>query len=313
MKSSLKKSPKIAILMCTYNGAQYLKEQLDSIEAQDYRHWKLYVSDDGSKDKTLNILKNYQKRWGKDKLQILKGPNINFQSNFISLITHSKIHADIYFLSDQDDIWMPIKLTHTLKYLRLFDITRPLLYCARTTYISSNGKKTLGQSDLFIKPPSFKNALVQSIAGGNTMAFNEPLKKIAQKYKHAKIVSHDWWLYILNELSKGQTFYDQTSTIWYRQHKKSLIGANTGFIAKLKRIKLLLLGVYRRYNTIHFEAFNLVNMQSTKENLDLIDHFFILRNRPLRERIKLINTLGIYRQTWDGQIGLYLGAILKKL
>jgi glycosyltransferase involved in cell wall biosynthesis len=58
-----KKSPSVAILMCTFNGEDFLEEQLDSIEGQDYKNWTLYVSDDGSKDKTLLILKDYQGRW----------------------------------------------------------------------------------------------------------------------------------------------------------------------------------------------------------------------------------------------------------
>jgi glycosyltransferase involved in cell wall biosynthesis len=63
-----KRSPHLAILMCTYNGENFLEEQLDSIENQDYKNWTLYVNDDGSKDATLDILKRYQKKWGNKKL-----------------------------------------------------------------------------------------------------------------------------------------------------------------------------------------------------------------------------------------------------
>ena len=110
-----KKSPRIAILMCTYNGENFLEEQLDSIENQDYKNWTLYVNDDGSKYKTLDILKAYQKKWGVKKLHIRRGPQKGFSQNFLQIITDKKIHADLYFLSDQDDIWMPHKLSHTIK------------------------------------------------------------------------------------------------------------------------------------------------------------------------------------------------------
>ena len=130
--------------MCALNGEAYVKEQLDSIKNQDYKNWKLYVSDDGSSDQTLNILKDYQNRWGKSILHILKGPGQGFQSNFLSLITSKKIKADLYFLSDQDDIWMSHKLSHTIKKLSQFDHANPLLYCGRTTYVSSNAKYVLG-------------------------------------------------------------------------------------------------------------------------------------------------------------------------
>jgi glycosyltransferase involved in cell wall biosynthesis len=299
--------------MCTFNGEDFLEEQLDSIETQDYKNWTLYVNDDGSKDRTLSILKAYQKKWGAKKLHIRIGPQKGFCQNFLQVINDKKIQADLYFLSDQDDVWMPHKLSHTLKKIAKLDAAKSLLYCARTTYVSSDAKKILGQSDLFLKPPSFRNAIVQSIAGGNTMAFNNHLKDYTQKHPRADVVSHDWWLYILNELKGGQTFYDTESTILYRQHARSLIGANTGFIAKLRRLRMLLGGTYRRYNTMHLDVFNKLSIETVKTNIDLIDQFLIRRDKTLHLRWRMIHELGLYRQTWDGHLALYLGAVLHKL
>jgi glycosyltransferase involved in cell wall biosynthesis len=313
MKYSLKKSPHIAILMCTYNGEKYLKEQLDSFEHQKYSYWTLFVSDDGSKDETLAILKSYQKRWGKDKLHILKGPRINYQTNFLKLIKNPNIKRDFYFLSDQDDIWMPHKISHTLKKLSKLNLLKPCLYCARTTYVSSDAKKILGHSAIFNKVPSFKNAIVQSIAGGNTMAFNNALRDIVNQFNRPKVASHDWWLYILNELSRGKTLYDVESTILYRQHSKSLFGANTGFEAKLKRFQMLLRGVYRQYNTTHLETLRRLKISTSKANLKLINQFYILRDTGISQRVSMIKNLGIYRQTCDTHLALYLAAILRKL
>lgn len=308
-----KRSPHLAILMCTYNGENFLGEQLDSIENQDYQNWTLYVNDDGSKDRTLSILKAYQKKWGNDKLIIRRGPRNGFCQNFLQIIVDRTITADLYFLSDQDDVWMPHKLSHTIKKISQLDPQKPLLYGARTTYVSSDAKRILGQSDIFLKPPSFRNAIVQSIAGGNTMAFNSRLKGHVQRYPRADVVSHDWWLYIMNELKGGQTFYDRESTILYRQHSRSLIGANTGFLAKLKRLGLLMNGTYRRFNTKHLEVFNKLCIQTVKSNIHLIDQFLIRRDKSLMVRLKMIKSLGLYRQTWDGQAALHLGAVLRKI
>jgi len=122
----IKKIPKIAILMCTYNGEQFLNEQLDSIQNQNYKNWTLYVNDDGSKDKTLNILKAYQKKWGIKKIIIRRGPQKGFCQNFFQIINDKKINADLYFLSDQDDVWMPNKLSHTLKKISKLDASKIL-------------------------------------------------------------------------------------------------------------------------------------------------------------------------------------------
>jgi glycosyltransferase involved in cell wall biosynthesis len=308
-----KKSPSVAILMCTFNGEDFLAEQLDSIERQDYKNWTLFVNDDGSKDKTLNILKAYQKKWGSKKLHIRKGPKKGFAQNFLQIITDKKINADLYVLCDQDDVWLPHKLSHTIKKISRLNPLKPILYCARTTYVSSNAKKILGQSDLFLKPPSFRNAIVQSIAGGNTMAYNNRLKAAIQRSHHIDVVSHDWWLYIMNELVGGKTLYDPEPTILYRQHSLSLIGANTGFMAKMKRLKMLLNGTYRAYNSKHLKVFNDLYLMGLRSHIRLIDRFQILRDRPLKERWKMIAALGIYRQTWDGHLALYLGAFLHKL
>jgi glycosyltransferase involved in cell wall biosynthesis len=312
---SFKLHPKknVAILMATFNGENFIKEQLDSIAAQTYTHWKLFVSDDGSTDATLNILKSYQKIWGKDKLKILKGPRQGFQKNFMSLITSKKVYADFYMLCDQDDIWLPQKISTAIKYLQTQDPTKPQLYCGRTTYVSEK-LNFLQYSQLFNKPPSFKNALVQSIAGGNTMAFNNVLKDVARKLLKVEIVSHDWWLYILNELSGGYTYFDKTSFILYRQHKNSLIGGNTGYFAKLKRLVLLLNGRFRSYNDTHLNALKTASTKLANPlAVKIIDQFYNNRHKGLLIRLRMLKDLKIYRQTWDGQIALYIAMILKRL
>jgi len=136
---------------------------------------------------------------------------------------------------------------------------------------------------------------------------------ISQRCAETEIVSHDWWLYILNELSGGRTFYDTEPTIFYRQHTKSLIGSNTGFFAKFKRFMMLLRGDYRKFNTMHLKALKKNYIFTSKENIRVINDFFILRDKPLFQRIAMINHLGLYRQTLDGMIALYLGAIFHLL
>jgi glycosyltransferase involved in cell wall biosynthesis len=305
--------PSLAILMCTLNGEVYIKEQLDSIKNQDYKSWKLYVSDDGSSDQTLTILKDYQNRWGRNKLYILKGPGKNFQDNFLSIISNHRIHADLFFLSDQDDIWMPHKLSHTIKKFSKLNPKKPALYCGRTTLISSNGKKIMGLSNLMSRLPSFKNAIVQSIAGGNTMAFNVHLKNIVANYPNINVNSHDWWLYILNELFGGKTFYDKESTILYRQHSRSIIGSNASILAKFKRLDMLLNGTFRQYNSTHIKIFNLLKLKGLKNNLEIIERLASERDKSLMARLRMIKDLGLYRQSRQDQIALYFAAFLHKL
>jgi hypothetical protein len=145
------------------------------------------------------------------------------------------------------------------------------------------------------------------------MAFNNPLKKVAQKYPKVDVVSHDWWLYMLNELVEGKTLYDQESTIFYRQHARSLVGANMGLMAKFRRLRMLLNGSYRVYNTKHLKVFKKLLHQDLKANIDVVDQFFILRDKSLKERLSIVSELGIYRQTFDTHLGLWFGLIIKKI
>ena len=107
---------KMAILMAAYNGQKYLSKQLDSILAQNYPNWTLYVIDDGSKDETWNILHGYQASFG-EKLHITKTDNKGCAKTFLSLACDENIQADYYAYSDQDDIWDNNKLSRAVEIL----------------------------------------------------------------------------------------------------------------------------------------------------------------------------------------------------
>lgn len=84
----------VAVLMCSYNGDTFLAEQLDSIERQSHRGWKLVISDDGSQDGTSAIFQEYCNRWGSDRLRVVAGPQKGFVANFLSLTCRADIQAD---------------------------------------------------------------------------------------------------------------------------------------------------------------------------------------------------------------------------
>src|SRR6202050_2057051 len=110
-------SGSIAILLCTFNGSQFLPAQLASYEAQDFKDWRLVASDDGSGDDTVALLEDFQKKHGADRVEIRRGPRKGFVANFLSLICDPAIKSDYYALSDQDDVWHPGKLSRALQFL----------------------------------------------------------------------------------------------------------------------------------------------------------------------------------------------------
>ena len=105
MESIKQQTERIAILMATYNGAKYLREQIDSILSQTSNLWHLYIHDDGSKDGTMEILNDYTTRYP-ETVSVLDYPSRGGAlQNFMSLL--EKVEADYYMFSDQDDVCIP--------------------------------------------------------------------------------------------------------------------------------------------------------------------------------------------------------------
>jgi glycosyltransferase involved in cell wall biosynthesis len=303
----------VAILLSTYNGEDFLAEQLDSLVQQTHTNWSIYASDDGSSDTTLNILQSYRERIGIDRLYILKGPQLGFAANFLSMLRRKEIQASYFAFCDQDDIWAPDRLEVGIRWMQQLPAERPMLYCSRTLLIDAQGTP-IGASPLFGKPPCFENALVQSIAGGNTMLLNGAARDLLkQTTLDTQIISHDWWAYILVSGCGGAVNYNKEPTIHYRQHGKNIIGSNSGFQDRLLRFRKMLLGTFREWNDANLKAISPFRKQLTQENLKTLELFEQSRQANLLTRLRLIHQSGVHRQTLPDTLGLAAAVILQRL
>lgn len=305
--------PSIAILLCTMQGKSYLKEQLDSILHQSYRYWTLWVSDDGSNDGTHQILESYQSQLGMEKLSIHSGPAEGFAANFLSLTCNASIIADYYAYADQDDVWEKNKLTRAVRWLKTVPAHVPALYCSRTCNVDINNQQ-IGFSRLFQKPPSFANALVQNIGGGNTMVFNEAARNLLRSAGFdVTVVAHDWWAYMVISGCGGRVFYDSQPSVRYRQHGANLIGANNSFADSLARVKLLLGGRFKIWNDTNIKALEGIRGKLTPENQIILDQYSRARHSSFFLRLLLLKRSGVYRQTLIGNLGFIAAAIFNKI
>ena len=303
----------VAILMGTWNGAIYLNEQLESLQRQTHSFIDIWVSDDGSSDDTLAILEQWRQRWSKGRFNILKGPRQGFAENFRSMITNDKISADYYAFCDQDDIWLDDKVEHAISWMRDEGNGVPLLHCSRTITMSGSGQDE-GFSPLFTRPPSFRNALVQSIAGGNTMTLNRRARDlIAEASRRSGFVSHDWWCYLLVTGAGGRVFYSSEPLVRYRQHGSNQVGANTGFRARLTRLRMLTSGRFARWTDQNIEGLSKCRSLLTDGAAATFDLFLGTRQSGLLSRLAALRASGIHRQTVVGQIGLYIAVALRRL
>jgi glycosyltransferase involved in cell wall biosynthesis len=304
-------APKIIILLCTFNGERFLSEQLDSIAGQTHQNWKLIVSDDGSRDKTLRILEQYQSVWGADKIEIRRGPMRGFCQNFLSLAC-AEIDGDYFAFSDQDDVWLPHKLERALQFISDVSQELPLLYCSSTTYVDHH-LSVIGGSPILDASYGFSNALVQNIAGGNTMIFNRHTKTLLEKIGLVDVILHDWWLYLLVTAAGGLVYYDKESSILYRQHEGALIGSNGSLIERFLRLKSLFVGEFKDSVNKNIEALSENPQLLCSHSLALLKKFKAHKNAGLFKRLVMIRQCQLRRHSFVGNLSLYLSVLLNRI
>ena len=305
--------PKVAILLCTYNGERYLHDQLASFQTQAHANWTLWVSDDGSNDSTLALLEAYKQKWPSGKLSIVRGPAKGFAANFLSLTCKLEISADYYAYSDQDDIWVTDKLERAVQWLQTVPPDVPALYCSRTRLVDEQLQE-IGISPLFTKPPSFQNALMQSIAGANTMVFNNAARSLlCEAGADVPIRSHDWWAYLVVTGCGGVVYYDTKSSLDYRQHTGNLVGTNATWQARWQRVRMLMQGDFSGWNEGNIVALRRLQGKLTLENREILERFAKARDMGLILRLFNLKRCGIYRQTFLGNLGLFIAAFFKKI
>ena len=294
-------------------GRAYLRDQLDSIVDQHHQVWSIWASDDSSDHATLDILNDYQRRLGPTRLSICRGPGKGFAANFLSLVCNKAIAADYFAYADQDDVWERDKLGRALQWLQTIPSHVPALYCARTLKVDQNNQD-LGYSPLFTRPPSFANAMVQSIASGNTMVFNKAARHLLQiAGPTLQVPAHDWWTYLLVSGCGGRVFYDRLPAVRYRQHDDNLIGTNVHWRQRLARARMLLQGRFRNWNEMNIVALQTMRPHLSAENQDRLDEFSKARHGGLFARLAAISRAGVYRQTWVGNLGIIAAVLLKKI
>jgi len=217
--------PLLSVVMTTYNGEKYLKAQLDSIFSQTFQDFQLIISDDHSTDKTLDIIKQYQKKYKNIFLSINEQP-LGSVSNFEKVIKLSKTKYTA--LSDQDDIWEKNKLQLQMQSIQELEKQYqniPLLVHSDLSMIDSNSKQTANSYFKFRAYKLSKQKDIGHILGpcgvmGNTILINNHLqKKLFPFPKHLKV--HDYWIAVVNE-TLGYRLTLNTPLVRYRIHENNL-------------------------------------------------------------------------------------------
>ena len=303
--------PTVTILLCTFNGERFLAQQLRSLKRQTFKAWKVIASDDGSSDRTKSILQAFKNSHGPGQVEIIDGPGRGASANFLFLACREDLASDYYAFCDQDDIWEADKLARAISVLEQVSTNVPALYGSRTRLIDEAGQE-IGLSPLFSRTPTFRSALVQSIAGGNTMVFNQKAREaLVLAGADVTVPSHDWWLYQVTSGCGGIVHYDPHPSVRYRQHEQNVIGSNMGFVARLRRLRMLGQGRFRHWSDLNVAALARVQTRMTAENRKIFDLFCKARQQPLLQRAAMFAEAGVYRQTLYGNVGLAAAVVLR--
>ncbi len=249
--------PAISICMATYNGEQFLRQQLESILAQSNQNWQLLIRDDDSDDNTVRIVEDYAARLP-DKIRLVtdNGSRLGASLNFGKLLEHAD--TEYIMFSDQDDVWLPNKIELTLNVMK----STEQLYPDRPVLVHTDLKVVDSDSNIIadslwtyqkIFPEigdDLNKIMAQNVVTGCTVMINKRARAVSVPVP-GEAIMYEWWL-ALNVCRYGKIIYVSIPSILYRQHSENQIGAQKArkidivrFLKTLCRLRKLLVAHYR--------------------------------------------------------------------
>ncbi|HVE53846.1 MAG TPA: glycosyltransferase [Ramlibacter sp.] len=312
--------PVVHVLLATYNGGRFLREQWESLEAQQGVGVVVHVADDGSSDGTVRLVEQLAecRRGAVQQVHWLHAPpRRSATRSFLLLLARtveSCPEAAWFAYCDQDDVWLPGKLSAALAALMPHSgDARAALYGGRTLAVHDDGREG-GLSPLFVRPPSFRNAITQNIMGGNTMVMNRAAAMLVARSAHLEVVTHDWYTYQLVSGAEGFISYDPRPFVRYRQHEGNVIGSNLGWRARWDRLLRMLRGEYRVWNALNVAALEQCAPALTPGNRAVLDAFRRARAEATPwARMAWLRRSGAFRQKPSEQAMLWIACILRRL
>lgn len=235
----------VAIVMAAYNGEKYIGEQIDSILASSYQNFELFIYDDGSKDSTLSILRNYEYQFPTKVHVIQNEINYGVTVNFLHAFCNSTM--DYVMFCDQDDVWKSNKIAITLKRIRNMEAQlgkdMPLAVFTDNSVVDQDLKELyssfFASNHLNPRKTDLPHILMENKLIGCTVMVNAAVRKILQSnHLPEQAKYHDWWIALI-AASFGKIGFINESTLLYRQHGGNLVGGTSFFDYFLNRVTAL--------------------------------------------------------------------------
>ena len=285
---------KVNILMSTYNGQQFLAEQIRSIQEQSYTDWTLFIRDDGSSDNTKEILKDFEHQ--DSRIHLIdndKSDNLGVIKSFHKLVNHDR--ADYYFFSDQDDVWLPNKLELSLKEAQNYLADLPLMVYMDLKVVNQDLKimtESMVKSQSHHANTELVQELTENTVTGGVAMINHALAEMWQETDD--ILMHDWYLALLASAFGNLVFIDQPGEL-YRQHSDNVLGARTlsKRFKKWIRPHILFAVYWDLIKNSQKQASHLLQMPLSQSNRELIEAFVTIMDKSMLERFRILRKYGL--------------------
>ncbi|HEL1613818.1 TPA: glycosyltransferase family 2 protein [Streptococcus suis] len=285
---------KVNILMSTYNGQQFLAEQIRSIQEQTFSDWTLLIRDDGSSDQTKVLLQDFARRDSRIRLIDLEEQrNLGVIKSFHRLVQYEK--ADYYFFSDQDDVWLPDKLEVSLQEAQSYPTDQPLMVYMDLTVVNQD-LQVMTESMIRSQSHHANTELVQeltenTVTGGVAM-INHALAELWSETED--ILMHDWYLALLASALGKLVFIDKPGEL-YRQHADNVLGARTlsKRFKKWIRPHILFKVYWDLIKNSQKQASFLIDKPLSPADRELVQAFVAIMDKPMLERYQTLKKYGL--------------------
>lgn len=293
----------VEILLATYNGAQYIDEQIQSIQKQTVSDWRLSISDDCSTDGTLEILQRYAKQ---DSRITIVSSHVKYgsaQANFAALL--GKATGSTIMFCDQDDIWHENKVELFINRMRQaehkYGVDTPLMVFSDLVVVDSNDTviapsfiKLIGRNPQRTK---LNELLVQNLVTGCACAMNGALTKLIRSLQidGTRMLMHDWF-YALIAAATGHVLYLDDATVDYRQHGTNMMGAHQ-YSAMRTLMGMVVHGKVNRAHRVAAMRSNIAQAQYLREILPaatpavaqhILNDYCALESEPRQRRMHIL-------------------------
>ncbi|HGA1168788.1 TPA: glycosyltransferase family 2 protein [Streptococcus suis] len=285
---------KVNILMSTYNGQQFLAEQIRSIQEQTYTDWTLFIRDDGSSDRTREIIKDFVEQDQRIHfIDVETDENLGVIKSFHRLLKCQK--ADYYFFSDQDDVWLPDKLEASLQESQIYPPDQPLMVYMDLTVVNQDlhvMTESMIRSQSHHANTLLVEELTENTVTGGVAMINHSLAELWSGTED--ILMHDWYLALLASALGKLVFIDKPGEL-YRQHTDNVLGARTlsKRFKKWIRPHILFAVYWDLIKNSQKQARHLLQMPLSQSNRELIEAFVTIMDKPMLERFRILRKYGL--------------------